>query len=312
MQQPLIPDWSDELRDAFLKAPIAFKHRLAQSGLVEDEALIALLDRYPAELIDINHYVYDAEERVTLRTGRRGDAAGAEVLDAIKAGRLWVNMRQADTVYPELGREVHAAFAELRELIPGFKPAKVYGQLILSSPKNRTPYHADPAGVVLFHLRGRKRLWIYPADEAHAPQKHMEAVTMRLKTEELPYDQAMDARATVYDLEPGWAATWPIHAPHRVDNLGEFNVSFSADYQTWPSRWTNGAHIASGVMRRWGLPAPNLRRTPMPAQAGLWAASVAMKKAGLVQSKIAKFERSFDLAKDDPDQLRSPGRMTAN
>ena len=308
MTDRLIPHWSDELRDAFLKAPIAFQHRVGASGLVEDDALIALLDRYPAELIDINHYTYDAQSQVTLRTGRRGTAGGAEVLESIKAGRLWVNMRQADTVYPELGREVHRAFAELRELIPGFKPAKVYGQLILSSPKNRTPYHADPAGVVLFHMRGRKRLWIYPADEAHAPQEHMEAVTMRLKTEELPYREEMDAAATVYDLEPGMAACWPIHAPHRVDNLGEFNVSFSADYQTWPSRLTCGAHIASGVFRRRGLPAPNLRRTPMAAQACLWAASVAMKKAGLVEDRISKFERSFELGRDDPDA----GKMTAN
>jgi hypothetical protein len=45
---------------------------LGASGLVEDAALIALLDRYPAELIDINHYSYDAQSQVTLRTGRRG------------------------------------------------------------------------------------------------------------------------------------------------------------------------------------------------------------------------------------------------
>ena len=306
MSERMIDRWSPETAAAFLKAPLAFQHRVGASGLVEDEALTALLDRYPAELMDINVWDYDAQAQSTLRTGRRGGADGAAILQAVQGGKLWVNLRQADTVYPELGREVHAAFAELREMIPGFKPAKVYGQLILSSPRNKTPYHADPAGVVLFHMRGRKRLWIYPADEAHAPQAHMEAVTMRLSTEDLPYRQEMDAAAVVYDLEPGMAACWPIHAPHRVDNLGEFNVSFSADYQTWPSRVKCGAHVASGVLRRWGLPAPDLRRTPGAVQAGLWAASVAMKKAGLVENRVAKFERSFELGRDDP------AKMTAN
>jgi hypothetical protein len=64
------------------------------------------------------------------------------------------------------------------------------------------------------------------------------------------------------------------------------------------------------VLRRWGLPAPNLRRTPAPAQAGLWAASVAMKKAGLVKSRLNDFERSFELAQKDPGER--PGKMTAN
>jgi hypothetical protein len=263
--------------------------------------------------MDINHYAYDADGQVILRTGQRGDARGAEVLEAIKAGRLWVNMHQADTVYPELGREVHAAFAELRALNPGFKPAKVYGQLILSSPQNKTPYHADPAGVVLFHLRGHKRLWVYPDDEVHVPQPAMEAVTMRLvREEQLPYAPAMDAGATVLDLEPGMAAAWPLHAPHKVENLGDFNVSFSTDYQTWPSRLNNGAYIASGVLRRRGFPVPHLRRTPMPAQAVLWAASVAMKKAGMVENHLAKLERSFELGRDDPDQVAGPGRLTMN
>ena len=297
MTTSLIPAWSPAQREAFLKAPVAFEHALHASGLVEDEALIRLLDAYPADMFDINSYSFDEDAQVSLQTGSRGRASGAEVLEAIKAGRLWVNMRRADLHYPELGEEVRRAFADIQEEIPGFRPVDVYGQLILSSPVNKVPYHADPAGVILFHMRGRKRIWIYPVDEQHLPQAAMEKVVMKQVAEEaLPYRRDMDEAAAVIDLEPGMALAWPIHAPHRVENLDTFNVSFSADYQTWASRLTNGAYIASGVMRRWGLPAPAVKKAPMAARAGLWAMGSAMRRAGLVKSRLSEFERTFELA----------------
>ena len=51
------------------------------------------------------------------------------------------------------------------------------------------------------------------------------------------------------DLEPGEALTWPLYAPHRVDNLDKFCVSLSMDFQTWPSRFRNGALYTHAVMR---------------------------------------------------------------
>ena len=293
---PLIPHWCDAQRARFLNRPVTFAHRLADSGLVEDAALERLLDRYPAELYDITQYSYDADAQFSLRTGVRGRADGAALLDAIKAGRVWVNLRRAGVHYPELGALVRAAFAELEGHNPGFRVAGVYGQLILSSPGNQVPYHADPTGVVLFHLRGRKRMWVYPAEEAFVPQAHMEKIALLETTEELPYRRDMDEAAEVFDLEPGVAITWPVHAPHRVDNLDSFNVSYSADYLTWPSRLNLGAFVAAGVLRRWGVPVSRLRERSTAAKAALWAASVAMRRTGLVRSRLGEFERSFELA----------------
>ena len=58
-------------------------------------------------------------------------------------------------------------------------------------------------GVVLFHLRGRKRIFVYPGDEAHLPERNMEQVVARQTTEELPYRLAFEDDARVMDLEPG-------------------------------------------------------------------------------------------------------------
>jgi hypothetical protein len=291
----LVADWSADQKSAFGKTPITFKHGLAETGLFDDEPLARLLDAYPAELYDINLFDFDDEGQATMRTGARGRLPGCEVLEGVKQGRIWVQLRRAEAWYPELGVLIAQAFAEISRQAPGFKPVQLNGQLIMSAPQAKVPFHADAPGVALFHIRGRKRIWIYPNDEAHMPQQGMENIALKQQTEDLPYHRAMDAQAQVFDLEPGMAAAWPLHAPHRIENQGTFNVSLSVDYQTWGSRLTNGAHYANGVLRRWGAPVAPMRKTPMAARAGLWAASLAMKRVGLVEDRIKGFERSFEL-----------------
>ncbi|WP_035304544.1 cupin-like domain-containing protein [Brevundimonas aveniformis] len=274
--------------------PRVFDHRIADSGLVTDAALAELLDRYPAELFDINLYDYDDAGQVSLRTGARGASSGADLLEAIQKGRLWVNLREVETGHPALWAEVMKAFDPIKASYPGLRPTTLSGQLILSSPKARVPYHFDPAGVVLFHMRGRKRLWVYPGDEAHLPERSMEQVVMRQTTEEIPYSQAFDADATVVDLEPGQALTWPLYAPHRVENLSAFCVSLSMDFQTWGSRFRNGALFTHGTMRARGFKPGATDQLSTPGLAARWAASVALKRTGMVKSRLMDFERSFE------------------
>jgi hypothetical protein len=280
---------------SWLDAPKLYDHKIHTSGLADDDALAATLDRYPEALLDINAYSYDAEGQVSLETGRRGRADGATLLRAIQEGKVWVNLRDAQDAHPELWSHIQPAFdAIARDL--GVKPIKVTGQLILSSPQTKVPYHFDASGVVLFHLRGVKKLWVYPTDEAHLPQDAAEQVIMRTQTEELPYRLAYDDDAEVVEIHPGQALTWPLYAPHRVENQGVFNVSLSLDFQTWETRLTRGAHYANGVMRRWGLGPAAMDKTPMAARAALWAASLAMKKAQLAPNLIKDYARTFELS----------------
>lgn len=292
----LIPAWTDAQKTAFGDAPLTFPHGLAETGLFTDEALADLLDRYPAELYDINLFDFDADGQMQMRTGVRGRLPGAEVLAGIKEGRVWVQLRRIEANYPELGEVMRRAFLEIGRQAPGFRAVQINGALIMSAPQAKVPFHADAPGVALFHLRGRKRVWVYPADEAHMPQRCMEDILLKQTTEDLPYRREMDGLARTFDLEAGQALTWPLHAPHRVENLEGFNVSLSVDFQTWGTRITNGAHYANGIFRRWGLPVAAMTATPAPARTALWAASLGLKRLGLVEDRIRSFERSFELA----------------
>ncbi len=281
--------------DAVLNAPKTVEHGIPLY-LASDEALIHILDRYPEELFDINCYDFDAEGQVSLTTGTRGRADGRTVLNAIKAGRLWVNLRSCEDAHPGLWAEVQLAFQRLAPELGGKGAKKMTGQLILSSPTTRVPFHFDAAGVVLFHLRGVKRVWVYPNTEAFLPQDAMEQVIMRTTTEELPYSRIMDGAAWRFDVVPGEALTWPLYAPHRVENQEGLCVSLSMDYQTWGSRITTGAHRANGVLRRWGWKIQPMPQTNWLHRTVLWAAALAFTRLNLVKNNIKDFERTFDVA----------------
>ncbi len=280
--------------------PTAVDHDIP-AYLTSDEALIHILDRYPEHIFDINRYEFDAEGQVSLTTGTRGDSSGRAVLDAIKAGKLWVNLRSCEDAHPGLWAEVMLAFGKLQPELgvaqKGLKSArKMTGQLILSSPVTRVPFHFDAAGVVLFHLRGVKRIWVYPTTETFVPQEAMEKVIMRTTTEELPYQRIMDGQAYRFDIAPGQALTWPLYAPHRVENQEGLCVSLSMDYQTWASRITTGAHRANGVLRQRGWTIKPMAKTGWAERTLLWAAWLAFTRLGLVENNIKDIARTFDVA----------------
>lgn len=276
-------------------------HGLVQRGFAEDAWLAQVLDRYPAELFDINLYDFADDGQVSLRTGARGELSGAELLEAIKAGRLWVNLRSVERGCPDLWAAAMAEFRVIQARYPGLKAVTNAGQLILSSPRSGAPYHFDAAGVVLFHLRGRKRVFVYPGDEAHLPERDMEQVVARQTTEEIPYRPDFEADAQVVDLEPGQALTWPLYAPHRVRNTEAFCVSLSMDFQTWDSRLRNGALFTNAVLRSRGASPRSTDRMRRPELAARWAASLALKRTGVMPSRLAGFRRDFTPKIGAPD-----------
>ena len=279
-------------------------HDLVSRGFGSDAALAAVLDRYPADLFDINLYDFDDAGQASLRTGTRGSLSGAELLAAIHQGRLWVNLRGIETGWPELWEAALVDFRRIQAAYPGMRAVSNAGQLILSSPKARVPYHFDAAGVVLFHLRGRKRVFVYPGDEAHLPERCMEQVVARQTTEELPYDRTFEADARALDLTPGQALTWPVYAPHRVENLDAFCVSLSMEYQTWPSRLRTGALYTNAVLRSRGGAPRSTEAMDLPELAARWAASLALRRAGALKSRFGDFKRDFEPVVGAPDGAR--------
>ena len=104
--------------------------------------------------------------------------------------------------------------------------------LLISSPKAQVLYHFDSPLVMLWQLRGRKRVWVYPPEAPYLQREQVEALVTGRSTEQIPYDPAWDRAAQVFELEPGMMVSWPQNAPHRVENGDMLNLSLSIEFMT--------------------------------------------------------------------------------
>lgn len=244
----LIERWNSPARD-FTQANVSTAHRLHERSMFDDEALAALLDAYPRDQLGVFTM---GDDPVAWKSWRRGDAgslSGAELLAEVKAGRLWLNLRHTNHVaeaYADLATEI---FGEV-EADTGRRTFKHDLGLLISSPNAQVFYHLDTPLVMLWQLRGRKRVWVYPREEPFVTDAQIEKVVLGESAEQFDYDPAWDAHASVFDLEPGVMVSWPQNAPHRVENGPMLNVSLSIEFLTPEALLRANVLYANGIMRR--------------------------------------------------------------
>jgi hypothetical protein len=70
----------------------------------------------------------------------------------------------------------------------------------------------------------------------------------------MPYAAWYDEHAKVFDLTPGQMLSWPLNAPHRVENLDGVNISMTVSFSSVESRRREVLHLANGLLRhRFGV-----------------------------------------------------------
>jgi hypothetical protein len=226
------------------------KHNLADSELFTDEALVDLLDNHPRDRIVALTMGTDVGNPDENRRAIHDGVSGAELLRAVKRGRLWLNVTEVHRGHAPYRALIDELYRQLAEQCPGFVPKEARGTLLLSSPNALVYYHVDGPPSVLWHIRGRKRVWVYPAlDEALVAREALEDIFAGARHEYVPYRADFDERAQVIDLEPGDMACWPQNAPHRVTNLDVLNVSLSTEHLTRESRGRARVYCANRFLR---------------------------------------------------------------
>lgn len=305
MAMPIIES-PEAIRSDFALRPILSTHNLHQNELFADQALAELLDAYPREhlyaLTMGDDDTLTEQNRLVLHDG----VSGASLLQAVRNGRLWLNVTQlhlADRRYRAL---ISDLYAQLRTHIADFHPESTQGTLLISSPHVLVYYHADATPSILWHLRGRKRIWIYPAlDERYMKRSDLEDIYAGVRHEYLPFDPSYDQAAIAYDLEPGQWLSWPPNAPHRVTNFDSVSVSLSTEHRTPDSRARARVYRANRFFRtRLGFQNLSAREKGIPA---LFKSAVhrVASKAGLDPLQLKRHSPAFRV---DPD---APGGVVA-
>lgn len=269
-----------------------FRHTLHQRPLFTDQGLIDLLDRYPAKNIG----VFTMGDTIdTWRRGRLGEIGGAELLDRVREGRIWLNLRGASDSDPELGAIRDDIFRETRDRVSNFHPFRTDAGLLISSPRARVFYHLDIPRVMLFHLRGQKRFYVYPRQEDFVHPRDLENVARGRTEEEIPFTDSLDAGAEMFDLEPGDMVHWPQNAPHRIDNGDDLNVSLSVEFMSPLALIRANALYANGWLREYTQLRGGLEWQASPSW--LWKAPLAqvLRKAAALRKQMAPLPPSFTL-----------------
>jgi len=241
--------WTDEQYRMVEKTILIAQHRLHQSGLFSDEALIELIDRHPEEYVTIAAMGNDAN-RFEWMNGERGDVSAADMLRLVREKQLWLNLIRLNRFQPEYARLVDSLYDELERHCPGFKAKHRSANLLISSPNAMVYYHIDLPVNMLWHLRGEKQVWVYPPfDDRFASPQNIERIIVGEMAEDMPYQPWFEDYALNFKLKPGQMITWPQNTPHRVTNLDGLNVSLSTEHRNRMAKRRINVHLANHYLR---------------------------------------------------------------
>lgn len=293
--------WRPEHSAAWGREAACLAHTLHQHPLFSRQALGELINRCPPQ-----HYalVQTGGTDISNRQWREGDIAGVpgeRVIQALGHARMWLNLRDVGTVDPRYRELLQAAYDEVASHVPGFRAQSLKLGILISSPGARVHYHCDLPGQALWQIAGRKRVFIYPPRPPFLQPQALENIAYSGFEFKLDYQPAFDAAAQVFELAPGQMLTWPLNAPHRVENHDELNISVTSEHWTDANRRSQRVLLANAVLRhRLGLTA----RSHADSGPGYWA-KVALQAAWRRSPWAARTQRAerpikFHLAPDAP------------
>ena len=249
MAENILVDWGPEDSASLGSRVVRSRHSLAEDGQFEDEALIRLIDAHPDEASYVYVMGHDKMNYSEWQLAENPNLSTAELLDAIRRGMLWLNLVNMEEHNDEWRQRIDALFDELEDRSPGFRALQRAANLIVSSPDAMVHYHADAECNLLWHLRGRKQVWVYPVEERFASPEQLEMIFAREKEEDLPYEEAFDADAESFELRPGDVVAWPHNSPHRVENIEGLNVSLTTLYYSPEAQRRERVFLANKFFR---------------------------------------------------------------
>lgn len=294
----IITDWTKEKAAAFSKANLAFNHELHTRPLFSDEGLATLLDQYPREALGVFTMGPDPVDWQSWRRGTAGKLSGDKLLEAARAGRIWLNLRHTNDHLPAYAALEREIFAETKAQT-GLRTFKRDLGILISSANAQVFYHLDVPLVSLWQLRGQKRVWVYPVQAPYVPAEQLERIVLKETAEQFAYQPDWDAGAEVHDLTPGKMVTWVQNAPHRIENGPMLNVSLSIEFMTSAALMRANVLYANGVLRKAGMK-PRVQTAPHPSALAKLGLARAFKAAGLSKTFVKNLPVTFDLEREIP------------
>ncbi len=299
----IIQGWTDKETKAFRKSTIQVQHRLNETGLFTDDALARLIDKHPNNMVDVcamarNPELFNRHQTVDFR-----GVDGAIIIDLVKRGQLWVNIREGMTKHKEY-KEVMDKLLDELEAHTGVRNNrnKCYGGILVSSKTAKVAFHCDATQTILWHIRGTKHAYVYPINDKFLPDKAYEKIVIGEPDEDVSYVPEFDSDAQVFELHGGEMVTWRHPSPHRVENK-TFCVSMVTEFCTKDTTLYNLVSIANGLMRRHLGLNPNIRNASKFNNFCKLGTGFALRTLGADRIHQRKDLVQFKLNPDSPEVL---------
>lgn len=300
----IIRNWKPEYAERFGQESLHLEHTLHKSELFSDERLAKLIEKAERDHYHVNTRAGGVDGKKRRREGEFGELTGMEILEAVKSGDIWINLRApqlADSAYGDLLGDMYREF-EARA--PGLDTFKHGITILISSPNAYVPYHCDVPGQMLWQVRGRKRVWLYPACEPFLSQDAIEKLILgEFHETDMAYDEAFDEKAEIIDLEPGYMLHWPLNYPHRVENYDCLNVSVTTEHYTKSIRTSYAVNYANGLLRKTGLSSLEQQSSGIVAAAKTGLAG-AVKFSGIRNKASKPYTIDFTVDPNAPHGVR--------
>ena len=247
--------WTPDIRSGWNQRAMRLAHRMHTHPALQLDALAALIERYPRShyaLVMTNTKAQTDAAQPPAKRWREGDIGavpGRQVIDAISKGSLWLNLREVNLQGPAYQSLLQQAYAEIAAQVPGFSANALKMGILISSPGAQVHYHCDLPGQLLWQIRGKKKVWLYPPTPPYLQPQWLEDIAYTGFEFSLVYDPAFDRTAIVFELEPGQMLTWPLNSPHRVENEDCMNISVTTEHWTADNRRAQKMHLANALLR---------------------------------------------------------------
>lgn len=300
----ILQNWQPGFADKFGKETLHLEHGLHKSELFTDERLASLIEKADRTNYHVNTRAAGADGKKRRREGEFGKLSGMEILDAVRTGDIWINLRAPQVADPAYGEMLRDMYSEFENRVPGLDTFKHGTTILISSPNAYVPYHCDVPGQMLWQIRGRKRVWLYPAEMPFLSQNAIEKLILgEMHETDMVHQDAFDEKAEIIDLEPGHMLHWPLNYPHRVENHDCLNVSVTTEHYTKEIRTSYAVNYANGLLRKAGVSNPERQSSGLIAL-GKTGLAGAVKFSGLRKKASKPYTIDFTVDPKSPHCVR--------
>ena len=222
---------ADAFARSFSREPFVIGHALADHPLLQVERLVELCRDLPPESVEYN--AGDLPKTLRNEDTPMNGLSAEETVRRIADCKSWLVMKhvEQDGEYAAL---LDACLDQVRPLSDAIAPGMMQRQafIFVTSPGSVTPYHIDPEHNFLLQVRGQKHVTMFDGrDRTILGERELEQMYMDVGRN-LPFDEAWEADAWKFTLDPGQGLHFPVTYPHYVRNGDEVSVSLSITFRT--------------------------------------------------------------------------------